>query len=83
MREFTQVIDEKYFNLLWRALSERESELACSIDQDPDSDESALMSNDLVYLRLCKKELEDSAKRSGFSTSVFSLDDGYMDLSEL
>jgi hypothetical protein len=83
MREFTQVIDERYFNLLWRALSERESEMACSIDQDPDSDESALMSNDLVYLRLCKRDLEDSAKKAGFSASAFSLDDGCVDLSEL
>lgn len=83
MREFTQAIDERYFNLLWRALSERESELVCSIDQDPGSDESALMSNDLVYLRLCKTELEGKAKKSGFPASVFSLDDGYVDLSEL
>jgi hypothetical protein len=83
MREFTQVIDERYFNLLWRALSERESELACSIDQDPDGDESALISNDLVYLRLCKKELEDSAKKAGFSSAAFALDDGYLDLSDL
>lgn len=83
MREFNQVIDEKYFNVLWRALSERESEMAFTIEQNPDSDEAALMSNDLVYLRLCKKELEEKAKKAGFSRSVFSLDDGYVDLSEL
>ena len=52
MREFNQVIDEKYFNMLWRALSERESEMSHTIENDPESDESSLLSNDLVYLRL-------------------------------
>ncbi len=83
MREFSQVIDERYFNLLWRALSERESEMAFAIEQEPESDDSALKSNDLVYLRLCKKELEERAKEVGFPPSAFSLDDGYIDLSEL
>jgi len=83
MREFNQTIDEKYFNMLWRALSERESEMAHSIEQDPDSDESALLSNDLVYIRLCMKDLEEKAKNANFSSSAFSLDDGYLDLSEL
>jgi len=83
MREFNQVIDEKYFNILWRALSERECEMSHSIENDPDSDDSALMSNDLVYLRLCMKELEEKAKNANFSDSAFSLDEGYIDLSEL
>lgn len=38
------------------------------------------MSNDLVYLRLCMKNLEENAK---FSESAFSLDEGYIDLSQL
>ena len=83
MCEFNQIIDEKYFNLLWRSLSERESEMSHSIENDPDADDSALMSNDLVYLRLCMRELEEKAKNAKFSDSAFSLDDGYIDLSEL
>lgn len=83
MREFNQTIDERYFNMLWRCISERESEMASSIESNPDSDESALLSNELVYLRLCKKELESNAKDANFPASAFSLDDGYIDLSEL
>lgn len=83
MREFTQVIDEKLFNVLWRALSERESEMAHAIEQEPDSDESALMSNDLVYLRLSMNDLKKKATEAGFSPSAFSLDDGYIDLADL
>ena len=71
MRMFNKVIDEKYFNLLLRALSEREAEMVSAIDHYPNSDESALLSNDLVYLRLCEKELEDNS-RSAF-TDRFSL----------
>ncbi|MBB3059724.1 hypothetical protein [Microbulbifer rhizosphaerae] len=83
MREFTQTIDEKLFNLLWRSLSEREAEISHEIEADLDSDESALLGNDLVYLRLCMKDLEKKAKEARFSESAFSLDDGYIDLSEL
>ena len=83
MREFNQTIDEKYFNMLWRCLSEREAEMAFSIENDPNSDESALLGNELVYLRLCKKELESKAKKANFSPSAYSLDDGFVDLSEL
>ncbi len=83
MREFNQIIDEKYFNMLWRALSEREAEISHTIESEPESDESALLSNDLVYLRLCMKELQDKAEKAAFSKSAFSLDDGYLDLSEL
>lgn len=83
MREFTQVIDERLFNVLWRALSERESEMTHAIEQEPDSDESALMSNDLVYLRLSMIDLKKKATEAGFSPSAFSLDDGYIDLADL
>ena len=83
MREFNQTIDEKYFNMLWRALSEREAEISHSIENEPETDESALLSNDLVYLRLCMKDLQSKAEKANFSKSVFNLDDGYLDLSEL
>ncbi len=83
MREFNQTIDERYFNMLWRSISERESEMAFYIESNPDSDESALLSNELVYLRLCKKELESKAKEANFSVSAFSLNDDHVDLSDL
>lgn len=84
MKSFNITVDEKYFNLLWRSLSERESELEINIEQsDPDSDDAALMGNDLVYLRMCKKELEGNAKQANFSDGAFSLEDNYVDLSDL
>lgn len=82
MRTFDITIDEKYFNLLWRALSERESELEINIENS-NSDDAALIGNDLVYLRLCKKELSENAKKENFSEGVFSLEEAYVDLSEL
>ncbi len=82
MRSFNTTIDEKLFNLLWRSISERESELECNIERSSD-DESALIGNDLVYLRLCKNDLKDKAKTANFSEGVFSLEEDYIDLSEL
>jgi len=84
MRTFELNIDEKYFNLLWRSITERENELLSEIEQaGEDSDDAALIGNDLAYLRLCKKELEEKAKSSAFSQGAFSLDDGYIDLASL
>jgi len=83
MKSFDINVDEKYFNLLWRSLSERESELEANIEQSDDADDAALMGNDLVYLRLCKKELEESAQKENFSEGAFSVDDDYVNLSDL
>jgi len=84
MKSFDINIDEKYFNLLWRSLSERETELEASIGQvDSNADESALLGNELVYLRMCKKDLEENAREAGFSEGVFSLDDDFVDLTDL
>ncbi len=84
MRSFNITIDEKYFNLLWRSLSERESELELNIENsEPESDDAALIGNELVYLRLCKKELKEEAKKEKFSEGAFSLEDKYIDLSDL
>jgi len=33
MKSFDMNVDEKYFNLLWRSLLERESELEANIEQ--------------------------------------------------
>ena len=84
MRTFQIEINEKYFNLLWRALSAHEANLLERINGlDADSEEAAMTGNDVVYLRLCKKELEEKARTSGFSKGAFSVDDGQMDLSKL
>jgi len=84
MKSFDINIDEKYFNLLWRSLSERETELEASIGQvDSSADESALLGNELVYLRMCKKDLEENAREAGFSEGVFSLYDDFVDLTDL
>lgn len=80
----TREIDEKYFNLLWRSIIARENELLDSLSQHAEeSDEAALISNDIVCLRLCKKDLQEKAKKSSFSNSAFSLDDGFIDLANL
>jgi len=84
MKSFDIKIDEKYFNLLWRSLTERENELEVEIRNcDPDSDDAALIGNDLVYLRLCKKDLKEKAIDENFSDGAFSLEDKYIDISEL
>ena len=82
MRSFKLTIDEKLFNMLWRSISERENELEFSVQQ-ADTDDAALIGNDIVYLRMCKKELEEKAKASNFSKGAFSLEDSYIDLSDL
>jgi hypothetical protein len=63
MRSINIEIDEKYFNLLWRSIIARENELLDSLSQyDEESDEAVLISNDIFYLRLCKKDLQDKAQ---------------------
>ena len=82
MRSFDITIDEKLFNLLWRSISEREGELEHNIEHS-NEDNAALIGNDLVYLRLCKKELKDKAESSNFTDGAFSLEEEYIDLSDL
>lgn len=83
MRSFTLDVDEKYFNLLWRSISCRENALLEKISDEPeDSNEAALLANDVIYLRLCKKSLEEKAKNSAFSEGAFSLEEKFIDLSD-
>jgi hypothetical protein len=84
MRKFTLQIDEKLFKLIWRSLDARERELVASLSRKPEgSEEAALIGNDVVYLRLCKKDLEEQARGAAFSDGAFSLDDGHIDLAEM
>jgi hypothetical protein len=84
VRTFTLEVNEKLFNLLWRSIDARERELLADPSQKPEgSDDSALIGNDVVYLRLCKKDLEKKrARAAGFSDGAFSLDDGHIDLAQ-
>ena len=84
MKQFDLVVNEQLFNVLWRSLNERDSELESALHQAGEgSDEAALVGNDLVYLRLVMQQLKDKATANGFSEGVFSTEDGYIDLSDL
>lgn len=84
MRTFALEIDEKSFNLLWRSVAAREKELLVKISKDnEETDEAALIGNDIVYLRLVKKELQEKAEKAGFSSGSFSLDENFIDLADL
>lgn len=84
MKQFDLVVNEQLFNVLWRSLYERHSELELAIQHaGEDSDEAALLGNDLVYLRLVMEQLNKQAEEHGFSEGVFSVDDDYVDLSKL
>lgn len=84
MKEFHLKVDEKVFNLLWRSLADREAEVLSNIElAGEDSDEAALLGNDLIFLRLTKKDLEEKASQARFSQGAFSLEEGHIDISDL
>ena len=84
MRKFPLQVDEKLFNLIWRSIDARERELVASLSRKREGwEEAALIGNDLVFLRLCKKDLEKQARAAAFSDGAFSLDDGHIDLAEM
>ena len=84
MKSITLNIDEKYFNLLWRSFAAREELLESRLNElNDESVEVAQLSNDLVYLRLCQKELKETAEKSNFTDGAFSLDEGIIDLAEM
>jgi hypothetical protein len=84
MRSIDLTVDERLFNLLWRSLSCRETEMLAQIEREgEESDEAALLANEVVYLRMCKKDLEDRARQARFSQGVFSLAEGFIDLSKM
>jgi hypothetical protein len=81
MKHVQLKFDEKAFNLLWRSLHDREAALLETIQNEPaNSDKAALLSNDVVYLRLYKAELEKIAQEANMPDSVFALDDDIIDL---
>lgn len=83
MKKLEVSLDERGLNLIWRALRDRELKLLRQIDESgEDSDEAALLANDVVYLRLYQAELRRKAEGI-FSESAFSLDEGWLDLSKM
>jgi hypothetical protein len=84
VRTLALEVNERLFNLLWRSIDARERELLVNLSQKPEgSDEAALIGNDVVYLRLCKKDLEKRARAAAFSDGAFSLQDGDIDLAQM
>lgn len=76
MRKFLLEVSEKNFNLLWQSLHAQELALLKIIDEhedDPEGELAAFAGNDLIYLRLFKKDLEKMAKEACFGSSAFIL----------
>lgn len=64
-------IDRSTFNLLWKSLHAREEALLRKVQKyGEDSDEGADALNDIIALRLYKKELREEAE-SVFDTNAF------------
>jgi len=83
MRDLPLTLNDTAFRLVWRALHDREEKLLRIVKQeDSGSDGAALAGNDLVYLRMWRKGLEEKA-RSVFGEEVFALSDETIDLSEI
>ncbi len=84
MKSIRVDLDEQYFNVLWRGLHARERELTSAIERlGPDSDDAALLSNDLVYLRMCKKDMQRMAWEASFSPGALSCEDEFVDMRDL
>jgi len=75
MKKLELKIDRSTFSLLWMSLHARENELLRIVDQySEDSDEGADALNDIVALRLYKKELKEQAENI-FDKNAFILED--------
>jgi hypothetical protein len=84
MREIGVTLNDKAFNLIWRALHDREAKLLNIVEtaEDEDADDVVMAANDLVYLRMFKEHLEKQG-REVFRENTFSLSDEIVDLSKL
>lgn len=80
MKNLEVSFDERGFNLVWRALHDRERKLLTMIEQaGEESDDAALLANDVVYLRLYMDDLKRQAV-DVLGSGAFSLDEGWVDL---
>ncbi len=75
MQELELRIDRSTFSLLWKSLHTREDTLLKIVDKySEDSDEGADALNDIVALRLYKKELKEQAEKI-FDANAFIVND--------
>jgi len=75
MRELELKIDRSSFNLIWKSLHSRENELLAIVEANgEDSEEGADALNDIVALRLYKKEIKEQAEKI-FDANVFLVND--------
>ncbi|WHI45680.1 hypothetical protein [Microbulbifer sp. VAAF005] len=75
MRTLKLEIDRSTFSLLWTSLHTRENELLNRINEfGEDSDEAADAANDVIALRLYKKELKAQAEEV-FDENAFIVSD--------
>ncbi len=80
MSELDLKIDRATFTLLWKSLHAREDALLQIVEQHgEDSDQGADALNDIVALRLYKKELKEQAEPV-FDPNAFLVDDEPYDL---
>ena len=79
MRTLTLNIDRSTFTLLWKSLHAHEDALLATVDEyGEDSDEGADALNDIVALRLYKKELKEQAE-TVFDANAFIVKDDAFD----
>ena len=75
MQELELKVDRSSFNLLWKSLYAREDALLKTVEQyGEDSDEGADALNDIVALRLYRKELQEQAEKI-FDANAFIVSD--------
>ncbi|EJD6040099.1 hypothetical protein ACWQEN_002631 [Morganella morganii] len=75
MRVLELKIDRSTFNLLWKSLHAREEALLRRVEEyGEDSDEGADALNDIMALRLYRKELREDAEPV-FDANAFLTDD--------
>jgi hypothetical protein len=84
MRSFTAELSEASFNVLWRALHDREQKLQQVIESHgEESDEAVVANNDIIYLRGVMESLRKQATDAGFRPEAFVISDEIIDLSKL
>ena len=75
MQDLDLKIDRSTFNLIWKSLHTREERLLKIVEEyGEDSDEGADSLNDIIALRLYKKELKEQAEKV-FDANAFIVSD--------
>lgn len=78
MQDLDLRIDRSTFNLIWKSLHARENSLLKIVEEfGEDSDEGADSLNDIIALRLYKKELKEQAEKVFDANAFIVSDDPY------